>query len=66
MSREEALKALEEGSKVTHKRWHKGDYAQKVFDNYLQFEDGSQCSLAVFKAIYNESWDDNDWEIIEK
>lgn len=63
MTREEALKALEEGSKVTHKRWHKGDYAIKVFDNYLQFEDGSQCSLAVFKAIYNESWDDDGWQL---
>ena len=65
MSREEALKALEEGSKVTHKRWHKDDYAQKVFDNYLQFEDGSQCSLAVFKIIYNESWDDDAWQLKE-
>lgn len=63
MSREEALKALEEGSKVTHKRWHRGDYAVKVYDNYLQFENGSQCSLAVFKAIYNESWDDDGWQL---
>ncbi len=66
MSREEALKALEEGSKVTHKRWHKGDYAEKIFDGYLQSEDGSQCSLAIFKAIYNESWDDDGWQLLNK
>ena len=49
MTREQAFKALEEGSKVTHKRWN---------------GDGQQCLIETFKAIYGESWDDNDWFIV--
>lgn len=64
MTREQAFKALEEGSKVTHKRWKEGDYAVKVYDNFVQFEDGQQCHIETFKAIYGESWDDNDWLIV--
>lgn len=62
MTKEEAIKAMSEGKKVTHRHFLDSEWIT-MNGNWFLFEDGVTCSQYEFwKWREDESWKDG-WEI---
>lgn len=62
MTKTEALKALQEGKKITHKYFGPGEWIVLI-DNYYEFEDGCQCPPDEFWSFREESQWLNNWKL---
>ena len=62
MTKDEVLKALSEGKKVTHAHFTGNEWLRVIDDGY-EFEDGVQCAEADFWHFRTDwSWQ-KDWSI---
>ena len=69
MTKEEAIQAMLDGKKVTHRYFEKGEYmflSDKKTNTY-QFEDGCEIDAVDFWRSHrnDECWEE-DWEIFEE
>ena len=62
MTRAEAIKAMREGKKVTHKYFTPEEWATQK-DGMVLLEDGVECSPIEFWAYRRSPMFDNDWEL---
>ena len=62
MTRQEAIKAMREGKKVTH-RWFSPEEWATQEHGLIVLEDGVKCSPSLFWLDRRTSDWDNDWEL---
>jgi hypothetical protein len=64
MTRAEAITAMREGKKVTHKYFSPDEWATQE-NGQILLEDGVRCSPDEFWKYRQETYFDNDWSIWE-
>lgn len=64
MTRQEAYKAMKNGSKITHGYFSEGEYYQLV-GNKIIAEDGINHT-AIFWSEDNNNWRETGWEICNR
>lgn len=66
MTKEEAIKAMIENKKVTHRYFDDGEYIQLTADHQnILFEDGNRISASIFWSDRIGSHWNNGWDIYE-
>lgn len=59
MTKQEAIKSMQEGNRITHTHFDKSEWMTMNNKGYLLLEDGIRCSLTEFFRWRNDkSWDD--------
>lgn len=65
MTRDEAIKAMREGKKVTHMYFDPNEWVTETSTGRYQFEDGVICSPFEFwRYRIGKEWE-NDWKLYE-
>lgn len=65
MTKQEALQAMREGNKVTHKYFTDDEWVKSNQDGtILILEDGVECSPAEFWRWRTDEYWNNDWSIL--
>ena len=58
MTKQEAIKSMQEGKRITHTHFDKSEWMTMNNKGYLLLEDGVQCSLTeFFRWRTDKSWD---------
>jgi hypothetical protein len=65
MEKHEAIKAMEDGEKVTHKSFTKDEW-MKLTGQLFEFEDGIRCQYDEFWDYRSEKEWDSGWEIFRE
>ena len=63
MTKEEALQAMKEGKKVTHKYFSNDEFMELTIGGNYKFEDGNIATPQNFWAHRSESFWNNGWRI---
>lgn len=62
MTKDEAIKAMGEGKKLTHKNFTDNEWVTEISGNY-EFEDGCRCiQIEFWRFRHGSNWDRN-WSI---
>ncbi len=64
MTKQEMLKALQEGKKVRHRYFSDDEWMMRRADGNYMFEDGVSCSAGLFWADRSGEQYNADWEIV--
>jgi len=62
MTKQEAIKAMHEGKKVTHMYFHREEWVT-IKNGQILLEDGVRCSEEEFWKWRSDYWWDKDWKL---
>ena len=62
MTKEEAIKAMSEGKKITHRYFSQDEWAT-ISNGKILLEDGVQCSITEFFKWRKDPSFDTDWSL---
>lgn len=65
MTKEEAIQAMKEGKKLTHRYFTSKEWVTMKEDGSYLFEDGVSCSALEFWTLRGQEGFNIDWEIFQ-